>query len=55
MEEKPYIKTKSRCRETLYLLKHKCMNYKGFGYRCKYCSMPLKVLLDRDYRRKMKW
>lgn len=52
MSKEKYIKAGGRCRETLYLFKHKCIKYKGMGYRCKYCKISLSTLLEQEYKRK---
>ena len=51
MKKEKYIKTGDRCRETLYLLKHKFIKYKGMGYRCKYCKISLSTLLEQEYKK----
>lgn len=52
MRKPEYIKAGGRCIETLYLFRHKCIKYKGLGYRCKYCRTPLSKLLEMEYKRK---
>ena len=51
MKKEKYIKAGGRCIETLYLFRHKCIKYKGLGYRCKYCRTPLSTLLEQEYKR----
>ena len=37
-----------RCRETLFLRRHRCVNVKGAGWRCKYCGASLVNLLKEE-------
>lgn len=46
-----YIEAGGRCREALFLRRHRCVNYKGLGMRCKYCGASL-VKLKKGERRK---
>ena len=39
------ITLNGRCRETLYIRKHKCIEYPGLGFRCKYCGVPHSTLV----------
>lgn len=48
---KEYIEDGGRCKEALYLCRHRCVKVKGRGYRCKYCDTPLIELKRRDRRR----
>lgn len=41
-----------RCKATLFLRKHKCVNRTGQGFRCKYCGTPLRVLREQERRAK---
>lgn len=35
-----------RCKHTLYILKHKPVYKKGWGWRCRYCGRPYKDLRE---------
>ena len=48
-----YVETGGRCKQTLYLRKHRCIKYKNAGYRCKYCGKLL-FTLRREERDKRK-
>ena len=36
-----YVDAESRCKHTLFFLKHRCTYIKGVGWRCKYCLEPM--------------
>lgn len=40
-----------RCRETLWILKHKIIPIRGAGYRCKYCGRSyIHLKEEADYK-----
>ena len=40
-----------RCKGTMYLLKHKIVNIKGQGCRCKYCGRSyIHLKKEEDYK-----
>lgn len=49
------IELKSRCKHTLFIKKHKCVKYKGYGYLCKYCFTPMielkRIEMKKEERR----
>ena len=47
-----YIKAGGRCKQTLYLSRHKCVKDKAFGWRCKYCGLPY-IVLEKQRRKKL--
>lgn len=47
-----YRLMKRRCRDTLYLRRHKVTQVPGRGYRCKYCDRMLSDLRYEDERRR---
>lgn len=46
-----YIDTGGRCGEALFIRRHRFVNYKGLGMRCKYCGASL-VKIKKEERRK---
>lgn len=49
MEKREYSITLSkRCKETLFIKRHKCIEYPGLGFRCKYCGMPYITLREQE-------
>lgn len=43
-----YIEAGGRCKQVLFLRRHRCVKYRGAGYRCKYCGTPLIRLRKQD-------
>jgi len=46
-----YIEAGGRCKQVLFLRRHRCVKYRGAGYRCKYCGTPF-IRLRKQERRK---
>lgn len=47
-----------KCKATLFLRKHKCVETKGAGWRCKYCGIPLIRLREQnrgEFRSDKEW
>lgn len=48
------IETESRCRDTLYIMPHKCIKIKSLGYICKYCGKHLIKLRNKEHKNNIK-
>lgn len=46
------VTLRSRCKHTVFLKKHKCVEFpNGLGFRCKYCNIPYVVLRGREMKK----
>lgn len=43
-----------RCKDTLYIFRHKPEYKKGWGWRCRYCGRPYADLILEAYNKKRK-
>lgn len=49
--EEIMIKTRSRCKETLYIMHHKCVKVNPLGFVCKYCMKPLIKIRQEEQKK----